>query len=82
MPKCDFNKVARHLKNTYGGLLLYCIPLSFSRRSQENVWKKSATKGNIKAAGCMAANLLKTNFFTCIIKFYKQYKFSLNTVKV
>ena len=24
----------------------------------------------------------KTNFFTCIIKFYKQCKFSLNTVKV
>ena len=39
-----------------------------ARRMSE---KKSATKGNSKAAGCMAANLLKTNFFTCIImKFY------------
>ena len=48
----------------------FCIAthISFSRSSQENVWKKSATKGNSKAAGCMAANLLKTNFFTCIIK--------------
>ena len=30
--------------------------------------KKSANKGSSKAASCMAANLLKTNFFTCIIK--------------
>ena len=55
-------------KNTYGGLLLYYLPYIILRSSQENVWKESATKGNSKAAGCMAANLLKMNFFTRIIK--------------
>ena len=66
----------------------FCIAshISFSWSSQENVWKKSATKGNSKAAGCMAAHLLKTtslhvllrsftnnlSFLYTLLKFQKQ----------
>ena len=51
-----------------------------ARRMSE---KNLQTKVNSNAVGCMAASLLKTNFFTCIIKkFYELYKFSLYTVKV
>ena len=47
---------------------------SFSYHSHEAArrmsQKKSVIKGNSKAAGCMATNLLKTDFFTCIIKMF------------
>ena len=35
-------------KNTYEGLLLYCLHVSFPRSSQENAWKKSTTKRIVK----------------------------------
>ena len=54
-------------KNTYGGCFCIASHISLSWSSQENVWKKSATKGNSKGTGCMVANLLKTNFFACIV---------------
>ena len=33
-------------RKTYGGCFCIASHISFSRSSQENVWKKSATKGN------------------------------------
>ena len=51
------------------GCLCIASHMSFSRSSQENVWKKSLTKGNSKAAGCMAANLPKTNLHVLLRSF-------------
>ena len=46
-------------KNTYGGLLLYYVSYIIFRKQLGESEKNAATKGKSKAAGCMAANLLK-----------------------
>ena len=71
VPTCDFHKVAKqwksmeHLRKSVFVLPPIYHSIEAAKKMSE---KKSATKGNSKGAGYMATNLLKTNFFTCIIE--------------
>ena len=63
-------KFAAYFQNTFLSehLLRAAFVLPPIYYSHEAARRMSTTKGNSKAAGCMTANLLKMNFFTCIIK--------------